>query len=202
MVKSSTESMLISKYKPLYITDPIESFCINLNSLLKGIKCIKSDNFSEFIFKNNYVEYKDSQLKFTLKLLQSNAIPEPPRISLDSIQKHPIESVISISADQMAELMRAKSFIPECKKMYIYPNKNDTIFEFGDREIDHKNNISITVPNSNTGEFPPSIFENSILDLFFRNKCDKLFKIGARALIVEITQDNSVLTYLTTKLKK
>jgi hypothetical protein len=203
IIKGASEAMLIAKYKPIYITDPVDSFCLNLNTLLKGIKCISSENFSELDIENNYLEYKDNKIKFNIKLLQSNMIPDAPKISMDAVEKHPIESVVSVTSEDMKEIMRAKAFMPECKKMYLYPeNDNDTVFEFGDRELDHKNNIKVTLPSSSTETFTPCIFENSLLDLFFRNKCDKLFKVGARALIVEVEQDNSVLTYLTTKLKK
>lgn len=204
IVKSSSDAILLSSYTPLLIEDAdgLDKFHINLARLDKGIRCVKSETFSQFSVENNYLEYKDSSIKFVVKLLSPNMIPDIPKISAESVENHPIDGTILITHDHMKDLMRAKSFTPENKKMYIYHDGTTAIFEFGDRELDHKDNMKIYIENSCTGTFDTSIFENSLLDLFFRNKCDKLFKIGARALIVDIDQDNSKLTYLTPKLKK
>ena len=202
IVKGNSESILLSEYSPILIDDPVDRFFISLSKLDKGIRCIKSETFSEFSIENNYLEYKDDKLKFNVKLLQPNMIPDSPKISPESITNHPIEGTVKVSYDDMKEIMRAKSFVSDIKKMYLSQEGEDAIFEFGDREIDHKDNIKVVLKDSCDGTFNSCVYENTILDLFFRNKCDKLFKIGARALIVDIEQDNSKLTYLTAKLKK
>lgn len=202
IVKSASDAILLSTYNPISIEDEIDKFHINLARLDKGVRCVKTDSFSQFTIENNYLEYKDDSIKFMIKLLSPNMIPDMPKISVDSVEKHPIDGTIKVTHDNMKDLMRAKSFSPENKKMYVYHEDTTAVFEFGDREMDHKDNMKILIENSCTGKFDTSIFENSLLDLFFRNKCDKLFKIGARALIVDIEQENSKLTYLTPKLKK
>lgn len=203
IVKSQSDAILLSSYNPITIEDAADKFHINLSRLDKGVRCVKSDSFSKLIIENNYLEYKDDKLKFNIKLLSPNTIPDVPKISVDSVEKHPIDGTVKVSHDEMKEMMRAKSFSPENKKMYIYQEDDTTaVFEFGDRELDHKDNMKFYLKDTCSGKFDTCIFESSILDLFFRNKCDKLFKIGARALIVDIEQENSKLTYLTPKLKK
>lgn len=202
MVKGAGENILYTTYTPVSITDPVDRFNINLLKLQNGISCIVSDNFSELVIKNNYLEYQDKDIKFNIKLLATNMISDCPKITPDNIAKHPIEGTISIPSDKLKEIIKAKNFASESNKFYIEQSGDDAILEFGDREIDHKDNIRITIAGTCSGNINPCVFETSIFDLIQKSKGDILLKVGQRALIIELSHENSTQTYLTTKLKK
>ena len=60
IVKSASDAILLSEYTPILIdeVDNMDKFHINLSRLEKGIKCVKSENFSQFCIEKNYLEYK------------------------------------------------------------------------------------------------------------------------------------------------
>lgn len=194
--------MLYTTYTPIKIDDPIDRFNIHLLKLQNGLACVNTDNFSDLVVKNNYLEYKDDSIKFNIKLLASNMISDCPKITPDNISKHPIEGTITLTPDNLKDIRKVKQFASESSKFYIQQDNDDAVLEFGDREVDHKDNIKITLPGTCTGAISPCIFETSILDLIQKPKSDIVLKVGQRALIVEISNANSVQTYLTTKLKK
>ena len=202
LVKGDSDNILYITYNPISITDPIDRFNVNLLKLNKGLTCIKTDNFSELVIDKNYLEYADDSIKFNVKLLASNTIADCPKIKPESIKSHPIDGTITIPNSYIKDIIKAKNFAIDSNKVYIEQSGNDAVFEFGDRETDHKDNIRITIPDSVTGDITTSIYETSIFDLIHKAKSDIVMKMGQRALIIEINQIDSCLTYLTPKLKK
>lgn len=202
IVKHTSETMLFIEFTCIDIENPISSFGINLNRLMKGLTCLQNDNYISIKIENTYLECTEDDIKFNIKLLNPNIIPNQPKISIDNIRKHPIEATLLLSSDDLRCIKNSMSFVADNQKFYIENIDGEVFFEFGDRQLIHKDSIRIKYKDSIDSNFDISIFDSSILSFIINYQEDIEFNIGQRALIINIKKENSLLTYITAKLKK
>lgn len=195
---------LYSEYNLPDVSEPVERFNINLETLKRGLDCIKTtEPFVEFSLNNGVLSYKDSNIRFNIRCLQ-DSIVAVPKVNVIELEKWPIDYMFTISEEQIGNIIKAITFLGKNKDSKIYVESEDgkiSLF-FGDRES--KSSDGITIPICDVGsQFTPRIFDISIFDPFDTKSGDITFKIYTNGTAsMETKEDNNKQVYITTSLKK
>lgn len=197
--------VLYNTYTPASIDEPLKRFNINLTQVIKALNCVKqTESFSEFNILNNSFSYQDEMIKFNIRLLNDNLLMLP-KINPENIKNFPFTSEIYIESDVIKDIKRVLDFSIATDKFYIEVENDKLYFLFGDKAEDTaniQNDIRILVSDKFNGAIPSNIFNVNILKLIEKSKNDLVFKVGKNAMMVQIQNENSMLQYLTTSLKK
>jgi hypothetical protein len=195
--------MLYNTFQGNEISEPLSRFNVNIAKLVKAVNCLKkTDNLTEFNILNNSLFYQDDVVKFHIRLL-SDSVMEVPKINISQVENFKSSAEIFMDSGVLSDIRRALDFSSLTKKFYIETEDNKLYFLFGDKEDSNMyDDIRVLISENFSGTIPSSIFSINILKLIERTRNDVVFKIGQQAMIAKITNENSVLQYITTSLKK
>ena len=192
---------LYNIYRQIKISDPINRFNINIDTLKKALLCIKQD-FIDFTVDKEALKYADDFIKLNIRLLDDSTIGLAV-FNLNVFKALSIDFSTTITSDILMDLKRAKDFASETSKFYLQKEGENIYLYFGDRLKSHTSNIRVKISDKFTGNISESIYDTEILSHALNTKQEILLKYSnVGALILEINQEHSTLNYITTQIKK
>jgi hypothetical protein len=166
-----------------------------------ALACINNTQKIDLIIEDNKLWYKDTDLKFDIRLLSNNIITVPA-FNINTFKTLTYNFDTILNRDAINKLKSGDAFCGETNKFYIRTEDSKTVFTFGDKQNQQNNEMRIVLDVPFNGICAESVFDSSILRLLFKEKKDISMKINDRVLVFETNTDNSQQVYITSRLKK
>lgn len=195
---------LYNTYKPVSIDEPRNRFNINLEKLKKVLACVPSSDkpFVEVSIQDNKLSYKDAFLSANICLIEDQ-LAVVPKFNVETFKKFNFGFKTTITKDKIMDIKRCMDFATETSKFYIKNKEGKLYIIFGDKLTTYNDDITVFITDKFEGDLNENIYDISILKLTTRFNSDIVVNIADNgALLVKLIQDNSILNYITTQLKK